>query len=63
VTAPQQAAQIAPDSAMIDGALADSHGIWLLTFEKIYLWVAGSQLTQIAALTGQGDRGLAGPCQ
>jgi hypothetical protein len=63
VTAPQQAAQIAPDSAMIDGALADSHGIWLLSFEKIYLWVAGSQLTQIAALTGQGDRGLAGPCQ
>jgi hypothetical protein len=63
VTAPKQAVQMAPDSAMVDGALADSHGIWILSFEKIYLWVAGGQLTQIAALSGQGGLSLAGPCQ
>ncbi len=61
--APQQAVQMAPDSAMIDGALADSHGIWIRSFEKIYLWMPGGRLTQIAALSGQGDRGLTGPCQ
>jgi hypothetical protein len=63
VTAPRRAVQIAPDSSMIDGALADSHGLWILSFEKIYLWTPGGQLTQIAALSDKGDRGLAGPCQ
>jgi hypothetical protein len=62
VTAPQHAVRIAPDSTIIDGALADSHGTWLLSFDTIYLW-GGSGLTQIAELSGQGDRALAGQCQ
>jgi hypothetical protein len=61
VTAPQQAVRIAPDSTMIDDALADSHGTWLLSFDRLYLW-EGSQLTQIVTLPGQGARALAGPC-
>ena len=62
VTAPQVAVQIAPDSAMIDGTLADSNGVWILSFETIYLWMIGGQLTQIAALSGLGPHALAGPC-
>jgi hypothetical protein len=61
VTASQQALRLAPDSTMIDDAVADSYGTWLLTFDKIYRW-EGGQLTQIAVLP-QGDRGLAGHCQ
>ena len=61
VTAPQQAVRIAPDSTMIDDALADSHGTWLLSFDRLYLW-EGSRLTQIVTLPGQGARALAGPC-
>jgi len=62
VTAPQQAVQLAPDSTLIDDALTDSHGTWLLSFDKLYLW-GGGQLTEIATLPGQGARALAGPCQ
>jgi hypothetical protein len=62
VTAPQHAVRMAPDSTIIDGAVGDSHGTWLLSFDTIYLW-EGSGLTQIAVLSGQGDRALAGPCQ
>jgi hypothetical protein len=61
VTPPQQADQMVPDSTMIDGALADSRGIWLLSFDELYLWMPANQVTQV--LPGQGDRGLAGPCQ
>jgi hypothetical protein len=62
VTAPQHAVRMAPDSTIIDGAYADGHGTWLLSFDTIYLW-GGSGLTQIAELSGQGDRALAGQCQ
>jgi len=62
VIAPQQAVQIVPDSTMIDGALADSHGTWLLSLDRIYLR-GGIDLRQVAVLSGRGDRALAGPCQ
>jgi len=64
VTGPEQALQLAPESEMIDGAIADTHGIWLLSFNNdVYLWTSDGELTQISALSGLGDRGLAGPCQ
>jgi hypothetical protein len=62
VTAPQQAVQIAPDSNMIEGALGDGHGIWLLSVDRIYRWMDGGQLTQIATVP-QGTPGLGGACQ
>lgn len=63
VKGPQQAQQLAPDTTMVDDAVSDAHGIWLLSFQNIYLWTSDGQLTQIGSPAGQGDLGLGGPCQ
>jgi hypothetical protein len=68
VTAPQQRVQIADGSVSVDDAIADSHGIWVLSYEDVvYLWTsgAGATLTVFSGgLTANGSTGrFGGPCQ
>ena len=63
VRGPQDAVQIAPGDLFVDEAVSDSHGVWLLSFNDIYLWNAGSGLDRVGAVPASTSaKSLAGPC-
>lgn len=63
VKGPQDAVQIAPGDLLIDEAVSDAHGIWLLSFNDIYLWKAGSVLARVGAIPASPNaKSLGGPC-
>ena len=65
VTAPQNAVEIVDQSIRVDDASADAHGIWLLSYQKVYLWTPGATLRLVSSALSQSgpSSSLAGPCR
>lgn len=65
VTAPDQTVEIADTSIWVNDAIADGHGIWLLSDPKVYLWTPGAGLNPVGPGVVQANQtgSLAGPCQ
>ena len=64
VRGPDDSVQIAPDSMLIDDAVGDGRGIWLLSLGTVYLWRAGHDLTQVGVIPPTtAASSLGGPCR
>ena len=65
VTAPGQTVEIANTTLSVEDVIADTHGIWLLSGNDVYLWApsAGLTLIGLAAVQTNQIAGLAGHCQ
>jgi len=62
VISPGVAQQIEPDGILVTGAIADTHGVWLLSGDDLNFMSTDGREAALGALPGSGDRNLAGPC-
>jgi hypothetical protein len=62
VTSPGVAKQIEPDGILVTGAIADTHGVWLMSGYYLILVSEDGRSAELGALPGSGNRNLAGPC-